>query len=56
MARRTSRLGGSKDVGKVGRVLREEPLDYHEGLSANQVQIIFREFGFDDESIRDFKE
>lgn len=26
----------------------KEPLDYHEGLSANQVRIILREFGFGD--------
>lgn len=56
MARRTSGLGNSKSVGKVGSVLRKESLDYHEGLSANQVKVILREFGFNDKSIRDFDE
>lgn len=56
MARRTTGLGNSKSVGKVGRVLRQESLDYHEGISANQAKIILREFGFNDKSVRDFNE
>lgn len=39
--------GRSTGVGK-GRRVRKEVLDYHEGLSPNQVKIILCEFGLGD--------
>lgn len=47
MARRSGRLGNLHRGPKVGRKVPVERLDYHEGLSANQVKIILREFGLD---------
>ena len=47
MARRTDRLGNSQSKPKVERVVRQASLDYHEGLSANQVKIILHELGLD---------
>lgn len=40
MARRTGRVAASKAA-------RQESLDYHEGLSANQVKVILRELDLD---------
>lgn len=48
MARRTSGLRNTQGASKVGRKVSQEPLDYHEGLSSNQVKIILRELGLGD--------
>lgn len=48
MGRRSSELGSVSGKRKVGRKVPSESLDYHEGLSVNQVKIILREFGFGD--------
>jgi hypothetical protein len=48
MARRTARLRDSKSKSKVDVVVHKESLDYHEGLSANQVKIILAELGLTD--------
>lgn len=48
MARRSAKLGDIDSKYKVVRGIPKEPLDYHEGLSSNQVKIILREFGLYD--------
>lgn len=48
MAGRTGRLGYSRGKSKVDNKVRVESLDYHEGLSPNQVKIILRECGLYD--------
>lgn len=48
MARRTDGLRDSKSKSKVDAQIRGKHLDYHEGLSANQVTIILRELGLGD--------
>lgn len=48
MAGRTNRLRNSKSRVQTRPKLHVESLDYHEGLSSNQVKIILVEFGFGD--------
>ena len=48
MARRKNGLRKRKNEPKVDARFRKENLNYHEGLSANQVKIILRESGFGD--------
>jgi hypothetical protein len=48
MAGRKVRLGYSRGKSKVDNKVRVESLDYHEGLSPNQVKIILRECGLYD--------
>ena len=48
MGRRKNGVGTGKKRNQVGARVLQEPLDYHEGLSSNQVKIILREFGLDD--------
>lgn len=45
MARRANGLGNLNGKSKVVKNISQEPLDYHEGLSLNQVKIILRESG-----------
>ena len=47
MVRRADGVRNRKDKPKVDVVVRKESLDYHEGLSINQVKIILREFGLE---------
>lgn len=47
MARRSNGLGNLQGKRKVDRKVPMERLDYHEGLSANQVKIVLRELGLD---------
>lgn len=47
MAGRSDELRNRKGGCKVGAKISLEPLDYHEGLSLNQVKIILREFNLD---------
>lgn len=56
MVRRSDGLRGSKGGIKTRPKLRVESLDYHEGLSVNQVKIILREFGFNDKHVVEFSE
>lgn len=56
MVRRADGLRNSKGVVKAHPKLRVESLDYHEGLSSNQVKIILREFGFNDKQQSEFNE
>lgn len=46
MARRTGSVGNLKSKPKVEPDFSEKSLDYHEGLSINQVRVILHEFGF----------
>lgn len=48
MARRSDGLRSSKSRVQTRPKLRVDSLDYHEGLSTNQVKIILREFGLYD--------
>lgn len=56
MVRRSNGLRNSKGGVQARPKLRVESLDYHEGLSANQVKIILREFGFNDKQRDEFNE
>lgn len=56
MARRTTGLRNRKSLPKMDTEIPSSGLDYHEGLSANQVKIILREFGFNDKQLRRFEE
>lgn len=47
MARRTVGLRKRKGQPKVVDQICDSGLDYHEGLSANQVKVILHELGFD---------
>jgi hypothetical protein len=56
MARRTTGLRNRKSLPKMDAEIPSHGLDYHEGLSANQVKIILREFGFSNKHLADFNE
>lgn len=56
MARRTGGLRDRKSKSKAHATVLQEPLDYHEGLSLNQVKIVLREFGFTDDQFQQFSE
>lgn len=56
MARRNAGLRDRKSQPKVDTKVFPYGLDYHEGLSSNQVKIILREFGFDDVGIARFND
>lgn len=53
MGRRADGLGDIQGKRKVDRKVPLEQLDYHEGLSVNQVKVVLREFGLAN-TIRDF--
>ena len=55
MARRIDGLRNRKGRNETRSKLRVESLDYHEGLSANQIKIILREFKLSDR-IKQFNE
>jgi hypothetical protein len=48
MVRRTARLRDRKSKPKMDVKVLQRQLDYHEGLSANQVKVILVEFGLGD--------
>lgn len=56
MARRTKRLGNLRGKPKMDTEILSYGLDYHEGLSANQVKVILRELGFDHRKLQRFNE
>lgn len=56
MARRTTGLRHHKSLPKMDTEIPSHGLDYHEGLSANQVKIVLREFGFNDKQLNKFNE
>ena len=56
MARRTVGLRDRKSKPKVDTEIFPYGLDYHEGLSPNQVKVILREFGFDKSGISKFND
>lgn len=41
---------------KKRKAIEANPLDYHEGLSENQVRIILHEFGFEEKEVNEFSE
>lgn len=56
MGRRANGLGNLQGKRKVGNKIPVDGLDYHEGLSANQVKIVLAEFGFDNDGLQRFYE
>jgi len=54
MARRVNGLRNRKVQPKMDTEILSYGLDYHEGLSPNQVSVILREFGFDDSDRKRF--
>lgn len=54
MAGRTTGLRNRKSKSKVDDQVFPYNLDYHEGLSYNQVKVILYEFGFDHKHLNEF--
>jgi len=56
MARRSTGLRSRKSLPKMDTEILSSGLDYHEGLSANQVKVILRELHFSDKQLSKFND
>lgn len=54
MARRSARLRSRQSQPEMDAEILSYSLDYHEGLSVNQVKIVLREFGFGSKHFDEF--